>query len=66
MILWGALTGAVAAVLLLAGGVDALDGIQSVLILAAAPFLLVVISMCFSLVRELRREPRTVIAGKAL
>jgi len=56
----------VAAVLLLAGGVDALDGIQSVLILAAAPFLLVVISMCFSLVRELRREPRTVIAGKAL
>ena len=66
VILWGALTGAVAAVLLLAGGVDALDGIQSVLILAAAPFLLVVISMCFSLVRELRREPRTVIAGKAL
>ncbi|MCG5213855.1 BCCT family transporter [Streptosporangium sp. KLBMP 9127] len=62
VIMWGVLTGAVAAVLLLAGGETALDALQTVLILAAAPFLLVVLGMCVSLVIELRREPRSASA----
>ena len=56
VILWGALTGLVASVLLLAGGLSAL---QQVTIIAAFPFMLVMIAMCWSLVVELRKEPRT-------
>lgn len=42
--------------LLLAGGLTAL---QQVTIIAAFPFMLVMIGMCWSLVVELRKEPRT-------
>ena len=56
VILWGTLTGLTAAVLLLAGGLNAL---QQVTIIAAFPFMLVMIGMCWSLVVELRKEPRT-------
>ncbi|MFI2651220.1 BCCT family transporter [Micromonospora fulviviridis] len=51
---WGVLTGLVAAVLLLAGGLSAL---QSLTILAALPFLFVMVGMVVGLLRELRREP---------
>ena len=56
VILWGTLTGLTAAVLLLAGGLNAL---QQVTIIAAFPFMLVMIGMCWSLVVELRKEPKT-------
>ena len=46
-------TGAVAAVLLWAGGLSAL---QTLVILVAAPFMLVLIGMCVSLMMELRKE----------
>ena len=47
-------TGAVAGVLLYAGGLAAL---QTLVIIVAAPFLLVLIAMCLSLVKGLRDEP---------
>ncbi|MDQ8704002.1 BCCT family transporter [Streptomyces sp. LHD-70] len=55
VILWGALTGLVAAVLLLAGGLEA---VKQVAVIAAFPFLFVMIGMCVSLVKALRAEPR--------
>ncbi|MBL1068844.1 BCCT family transporter [Streptomyces sp. 7-21] len=59
VIFWGALTGAVAAVLLLVGdgGSTALDGLQNMTILAALPFTLVMIGLCAALMRDLRRDP---------
>ncbi|MGI5430356.1 BCCT family transporter [Streptomyces sp. CA-179760] len=54
VILWGALTGLVAAVLLLAGGLEA---VKQVAIIAAFPFLFVMIGLCVSLVKALRAEP---------
>src|SRR3712207_6326161 len=51
--LWGALTGAAAAVALLFGG---LEGLQTVAILAGAPFELVMIGMVYSLFKALRSE----------
>jgi glycine betaine transporter len=53
MIFWGSLTGGAAAVLLLAGGLEAL---QQAAIIAAAPFVLVMIGLCYSLIAGLRGE----------
>jgi len=53
IIFWGVATGAVAAVLLWAGGLSAL---QTLVILVAGPFMLILIGMCVSLVMELRKE----------
>jgi choline/carnitine/betaine transport len=53
VIVWGVLTGAAASVLLLAGGLDAL---QQAAIIAAAPFLLVMIGLCVSLIMALRDD----------
>jgi choline/carnitine/betaine transport len=53
IIFWGVATGAVAAVLLWAGGLAAL---QTLVILVAAPFMLILIGMCYSLVKALRTE----------
>jgi glycine betaine transporter len=50
---WGALTGAAAAVALLFGG---LEGLQTVAILAGAPFALIMIGMVYSLFKALRKE----------
>lgn len=54
VIVWGVLTGAAAAVLLLSGG---LGGLQTWAILSAAPFVVVLLAMSVSLVKSLRREP---------
>jgi choline/carnitine/betaine transport len=53
VVIWGTLTGAAAAVLLLAGGLNAL---QQAAIIAAAPFLLVMIGLCVSLYKGLRED----------
>jgi glycine betaine transporter len=50
VILWGVLAGASASVLLVMGG---LDGLQTASIIAAAPFLLVMIGLCVSLWKAL-------------
>ncbi|GAA3669627.1 BCCT family transporter [Arthrobacter ginkgonis] len=60
VVFWGALTGAVAAVMLLAGGdhpADALAGLQRITIVSALPFVLVMLLMCVALVKDLRRDP---------
>lgn len=51
--LWGILAGAAAAICLLSGG---LEGLQQAAIISAAPFVVVMILMCYSLFRELRSE----------
>jgi choline/carnitine/betaine transport len=56
-IFWGTLTGAVAALLLWASGDDALNGIKTMAIIAALPFVIVMILMCVSLYMDLRRDP---------
>ncbi len=53
VVFWGVATGAVAGVLLWAGGLAAL---QTLVILVAAPFMLILIGMCFSLMKSLRQE----------
>ncbi len=60
VIFWGLLTGAVASVMLLAGGDEptaALSGLQRITIVAALPFVLVMLLLCFALTKDLRRDP---------
>ncbi|MEV6523865.1 BCCT family transporter [Longispora sp. NPDC051575] len=54
VVLWGVLIGAVAAVLLVAGGLEAL---KQATILVAGPFVLVLLALSVALVRELRDDP---------
>ncbi|UYM06875.1 BCCT family transporter [Solicola gregarius] len=54
IVLWAVMTGVVAAVLLAVGGLGAL---KTFAILAATPFTLVLIGMCFCLYIDLRRDP---------
>ena len=62
------LTGVVAALLLAISGDDALDGIKTMAIIAALPFVLVMIGMCLSLYLDLRHDPlivsRTVLSAR--
>ncbi|WP_221796314.1 BCCT family transporter [Oceanobacter mangrovi] len=60
-IIWGLLLGAVAAVLLLAGGLKAL---QSATIAAALPFSAVLLVMCVALVKGFRDEREGVFYGE--
>jgi choline/carnitine/betaine transport len=60
VIFWGSLTGAVAAVMLLAGGdepSEALSGLQRITIVAALPFVVVMLLLCFALAKDLRHDP---------
>ncbi|WP_253905259.1 BCCT family transporter [Arthrobacter sp. H14] len=54
VVFWAALSGVVAAVLLLVGGLQAL---QTFTILAASPFILVMIGLCVAMYADLRRDP---------
>ena len=56
LVIWGVLTGLAAAVLLLVGGPTGLEALQQASIIAAAPFLLVMVFMCYALFKELRAE----------
>jgi choline/carnitine/betaine transport len=62
VIFWGVLTGAVAAVMLVAGGTggdasSALTGLKNITIVSALPFIVVMAGLCVSLVKDLRRDP---------
>ncbi|MFJ7751710.1 BCCT family transporter [Arthrobacter sp. NPDC097144] len=60
VIFWGILTGAVAAVMLMAGGDDpsaALGALQRITIVAALPFAIVMLLMTVALARDLSRDP---------
>ncbi|MED1917344.1 BCCT family transporter [Bacillus thuringiensis] len=54
-ITWGILQSAIAIVLLLSGG---LEGLQTASIVAALPFTIIMVLMCFSLVMALQEEDR--------
>ncbi len=58
---WGMSTGAVAVLMLWAGGNDALNGLQTMTIIVAAPFVVVMIGMCVSLYLDISRDP--LVAG---
>ncbi|WP_419995183.1 BCCT family transporter [Streptomyces boninensis] len=59
VIIWGVLTGAVAAIMLLigGGGDQALTGLKNLTILAAVPFMLVMVGLCVALLSDLRHDP---------
>jgi glycine betaine transporter len=59
VVVWGSLTGLAAAVLLIAGGLTAL---QQAAIIAAAPFVLIVLGMCVGLLKEMRAEAPVAVA----
>ena len=54
VVTWGSMIGAVAIALLLAGGLEA---IQTSVIVLGVPFLVVMVGVCYSLLRQLRAEP---------
>lgn len=54
---WGVATGGVAMLMLWTGGSDALNGLQTMTIIVAAPFAVVMIGMCVSLYRDITRDP---------
>ncbi len=54
VVVWGVLMAAVAAVLLVAGG---LGSLQSATILVALPFVIVMLALCWALLKELREDP---------
>ncbi len=56
-IFWGVLTGTVAALLLYVSGDDALTGIKQMAIIAAVPFLVVMVGMCVALMMDLWHDP---------
>jgi choline-glycine betaine transporter len=60
VIFWGVATGAVAAVMLLVGGADALTGLQTITIVAALPFVVVMVGLAVALVKDLRSDPMMV------
>jgi glycine betaine transporter len=62
LVVWGTFTGAAAAICLLAGAIQgsvdvALSALQAVAIASAAPFVIVLIGLCFSILKALRSEP---------
>jgi choline/carnitine/betaine transport len=60
IVFWGVLTGAVAAIMLLAGGENpgqALNGLKNITIVSALPFAAVMFILCIALVKDLRRDP---------
>jgi choline/carnitine/betaine transport len=57
VIFWGAVMGAIAAIMLLVGGSDALSGIQNITIIMALPFVIVMVALCVSLYKDLRDDP---------
>lgn len=56
IVFWGVATGAVAAIMLVSGGADALEGIQNLTFLASVPFALIMVLMCASLSKDLRSD----------
>ncbi|MGY1635813.1 BCCT family transporter [Geodermatophilus sp. SYSU D00742] len=69
VVFWGVVMGAVAAIMLLAGGDEALTGLQNLTIIAALPFALVMVGLAVSLARDVRTDPvvlRRTVAAEAV
>lgn len=56
-VVWGLLLGLTATSLLVAGGKDALSGLQSIMVVSSLPFSFVVMAMMVSWAKELRTDP---------
>ena len=54
---WGSLTAAIGLTLLVSGGNDALDNLQSVTIIVASPFLIIIAALAVALVKGLANDP---------
>jgi len=65
VIFWGVATGGVAAVMLLVGGENALNGLKNITIVSAVPFVVVMVLLCYAFARELARDPLVVRATYA-
>ena len=66
VLFWGVATGAVAAVMLLAGGdhpAEALNGLKNITIVSALPFVIVMLLLCVALWKDLSRDP-LILRGK--
>ncbi|MGY5883866.1 BCCT family transporter [Modestobacter lacusdianchii] len=57
VVFWGLLTGGVAAVMLLVGGDEALQGLRNLTIIGALPFAVVMIGLAIALTKDLRSDP---------
>ncbi|MER7605383.1 BCCT family transporter [Nocardioides sp. NPDC127503] len=57
VVFWGVATGVVAILGLIAGGADALSGLQTITIVAALPFAVIMVGLAVSLQRDLARDP---------
>ncbi|SDF74348.1 choline/carnitine/betaine transport [Blastococcus aurantiacus] len=57
VVFWGVVMGAVAAIMLLVGGDEALSGLQNLTIIAALPFALVMVGLAVSLAKDVRSDP---------
>ncbi|WP_245569805.1 BCCT family transporter [Gordonia shandongensis] len=56
-VVWGVMLGLTASALLLAGGEDALTGLQSIMVVTSLPFAFVIMAMMFSWARDLKTDP---------
>ncbi len=54
---WGSLTAAIGLTLLVSGGNDALENLQSVTIIVASPFLIIIAALAVALVKGLANDP---------
>ncbi|MDN5858686.1 MAG: BCCT family transporter [Pseudonocardia sp.] len=60
VVFWGVVMGLIAIIMLLvAEGGEALTGIQNITIIMAAPFALVMVTLCVALAKDLRSDPIT-------
>ena len=57
VIFWGLLTASVAAVMLLSGGNEAVQGLQNLTIIGALPFAIVIAVLMVSLTKDVRSDP---------
>lgn len=57
VVLWGVVMGGVAISMLLIGGEEGLNGLNNTTIIAASPFVIVLIFLCAALVKDLRNDP---------
>ncbi|WP_343051591.1 BCCT family transporter [Nocardioides panzhihuensis] len=57
VIFWGVATGVVAILGLIAGGADALSGLQTITIVAALPFTVIMVGLAVSLQKDLQTDP---------
>ncbi|WP_339017425.1 BCCT family transporter [Corynebacterium hesseae] len=59
-IFWVMCMAGIAVVILLAGGRNALQGLQNLITVTALPFAVIIVLMCIALIRELRHDPAAI------